>query len=402
MIEAFRTGHWLQRDRLLVYPLLLLGIAVAATGYVLATNGGTLPNGSPFGSDFISFWVAAREALAGRPEIPYDAERFAEAQNAIFGDGNFYAFFYPPHYLAYMAPFGALPYYAALAAWMTLSFLASLWVVMTIVGRRIEVALLTLAFPATYLTIAHGQNAFLSAAMFGGALVLLPKRPVLAGILFGLLTFKPQLGLLIPFALLAGGYWRAIMAAAATAILAGLLSALLFGTEPWLLFVEQGAMASQTLRDGLVGWNKMISTYAALRLAGLGHLPAMAVQGFVSLAVATVVFRIWRRAGATSPDLRSALLLVGALAATPFGLNYDLFLLAPAIAFTVAHGMANGFAPWSRTILAAVYVSPLVVFWFMASMVPVAPFVLAVLFVHLAWAASGAGRSVVAARPLTE
>ena len=109
--------------------------------------------------------------------------------DALFHDGNFYAFYYPPHYLAYMLPFGALPYYAALGAWMLMSFGAALLAVTHIAGRRIDVILLTIAFPATFLTLAHGQNAFLSAALFGGALAVLPKRPVLAGVFFGLLTF---------------------------------------------------------------------------------------------------------------------------------------------------------------------------------------------------------------------
>ena len=383
MIETLRSGSWLQRDRLLVYPLVILAITVAATAYVLVSNGGTLPNGSPFGSDFVSFWVAAREALAGRPEVPYIAERFAAAQDALLGDGNFYAFFYPPHYLAYMLPLGALPYYGALAAWTGLSFLVALAVIVAIAGRRIEVVLLTLAFPAAFLTFAHGQDAFLSAALFGGALVLLPARPVLAGILFGLLTFKPQLGLLIPLALLASWQWRAIVAAGVTTAVVAAASALLFGVGTWQLFLEQSGMAADTLRDGLVGWNKMISVYAALRLAGLPHVAAMAVQAVVSLGVAATVLWAWRKTGDVAFELRAALLLAGALVATPFGLNYDLFVLAPAIAFVAAHGMANGFAPWSKTILAVVYMSPFAVLWLMAGKVPLAPVVLIGFFLHL-------------------
>jgi len=387
MIDTLRSGNWLQRDRLLVYPLVILAITVAATAYVLVSNGGTLPNGSPFGSDFISFWVAAREALAGRPDIPYLADRFAETQNAIFGDGNFYAFFYPPHYLAYMLPFGALPYYAALAAWTGLGFMAALAAIVAIAGRRIEVALLTLAFPAAFLTFAHGQNAFLSAALFGGALVLLPARPVLAGILFGLLTFKPQLGLLIPLALIAGGYWRTIAAAGFTTLAVAGLSALLFGVDTWRLFLEQSGMATDALRQGAVGWNKMISAYASLRLAGLAHVPAMTVQAVLSVFAAAAVIWAWRAKSGIPQEYRAALLIVGGLLATPFGLNYDLFLLAPAIAFTAAHGMTRGFAPWTKSVLAIVYFSPFVVFWLMASMMSVAPLFLLGFIVHLIAAA---------------
>ncbi|MEO1746500.1 MAG: hypothetical protein AAFR13_08225 [Pseudomonadota bacterium] len=68
MLNAIATADWLDRSRVTWYPVIIIGILVAATGYVLVANGGTLPNGSPFGADFISFWVAAREALAGNPK----------------------------------------------------------------------------------------------------------------------------------------------------------------------------------------------------------------------------------------------------------------------------------------------------------------------------------------------
>lgn len=383
MFDKIRSGDWLEKDRMLFYPLVMLAITAAAMGYVLVLNHGLLPNGSPFGSDFVSFWVAAREALAGRPDIPYSAESFAAAQNAIFHDGNYYAFFYPPHYLAYMLPFGVLPYYAALAAWCATSFVAALTVVTAIAGRRREVVLLALAFPATFLTIAHGQNAFLSAALFGGALVLQPRRPVLAGVLFGLLTFKPQLGLMIPFALLAAGNWRTIASAVVTTLALAALSAAIFGVDVWAAFLAQGSGAMQALRENEIGWNKMVSVYALLRLSGMADAPAMALQVAATLAALAAVVWNWRKASAVSYGTRCAILLVASLLATPFGLNYDLFLLAPAIAFMVADGMKHGFAPYEKTLLAVVYVSPFAVLWLMSDGISVAPFVLVALFAFL-------------------
>lgn len=382
IVNSIRTGDWLEKDRMLVYPLVIMATTVVSIAYVLLSHGGVLPNGSPFGSDFVSFWVAAREALAGHPETPYLVERFAAAQDALFGDGNVYAFFYPPHFLAYMLPFGALPYYAALAAWLTASFAAALWALTRIAGRRIEVLVLALAFPATFLTIAHGQNAFLSAALFGGGLVLLRTRPVLAGILFGLMTFKPQLGLLIPLALLAGGYWRTILSAGVTALLVAAFSAVLFGTETWALFLQQGGDAMATLRDGVVDRNKMLSVYAMLRLAGTGNGTALALQSVMSLSVALAVAWAWFRKDAVAYDTRAVLLLTGALLATPFVLSYDLFLLAPAIAFIGARGVANGFQPYEKSMLAFLYCAPFLILGLMAVNVPVAPFILALPFLQ--------------------
>lgn len=399
-INSLRTGDWLHKDRVLVYPLVMLAITMASVIYVLIANGGTLPNGSPFGSDFVSFWVAAREALSGHPDIPWRAEAFAAAQDAIFGDGNFYAFYYPPHYLAYVLPFGALPYYAALAAWSVLTFGAAYWAIRKIAGRRIEILLLLIAFPATFLTVSHGQNAFLSAALFGGGLVVLRTNPVLAGVFFGLLTFKPQLGLLIPIALIAGGYWRTILFAGVTTVVVAVVSASLFGSGSWALFLLQSGDAMETLREGFVGWNKMISTYAMLRLTGIDHGAAMAIQAALSIGVAGAVVWAWHNRTGIAFETKSALLLTGALLATPFGLNYDMFLLAPAIAFVVARGMALGFAPYEKSLLAVAYVSPFAMLWLMSERMSIAPFVLAVLFVQLLYTAAGSRRTAPVASPV--
>src|SRR4029077_20364009 len=73
--------------------------------------------------------------------------------------------------------------------------------------------LLALAFPAVLINVGHGHNGFLTAALLGGGLVVLDRRPLPAGILFGLMAYKPQFGLMIPIALAAGGYWRSFAAA---------------------------------------------------------------------------------------------------------------------------------------------------------------------------------------------
>lgn len=383
LLDRLSGGGWLTEERLRTYPAIMLAMTAIAVILVLIVGGGALPSGAPFGSDFVSYWIAAREALAGHPLVPYERTLFEPAQAEAFPNGGFFAFFYPPHYLAYMLPLGLMPYYPALAVWMVASFAVAVWVLARITGELRQTLILALAFPATFLTIAHGQNAFLSAALFAGGLWLLPARPVLAGILFGLLTFKPQLGLLIPLALLASGQWRAIASAAATLAVLVLSSAVLFGVEVWQAFIAQGSDAMATLTFGIVAWEKMISTYAALRVAGVGHAAAMAVQVGVSLAVAMCVVRAWVPSGKVTAATRNALLLTGALISTPFGLNYDLFLLAPAIAFLAHRGFTDGFLPFEKTAMAALFVAPFAVLAMMGLGVPIAPPLLIAFFALL-------------------
>jgi len=402
LFASISQGTWISRDRMIVYPAMMLVLTAAATAFVLWSNGGLLPNGAPFGSDFVSYWVAAREALAGNALVPYDRTLFEPAQRVLFPEAGHFAFFYPPHYLVYMLPFGTLPYYGALGAWMAVSFGACLWVLLRIAGNPAQTLVLALAFPAAFLTIAHGQNAFLSAALFGGGLYLLPKRPILAGILFGLLTYKPQLGLLIPLALLAAGQWRVVVSAGATlaVLIAG--SALALGPEVWAAFLDQSDRAMEALTLGLVGWQKMISAYAALRLSGVPDGAAMAVHGALAVAVAFSVVWAWLPQSGVAHETKAALLLTGALIATPFGLNYDLYLLAPAMAFLAARGIAAGFLPYEKTVMALAFFAPFLLLVAMSARVPMAPILALAVFalaLRRAWSERGAVSPKAALQP---
>src|SRR5581483_9765000 len=149
------------------------------------------------------------------------------------------------------------------------------------------------------------------AALMGGGLAALWREPLFAGLCFGLLTWKPHLGLLLPLALLVGGHWRAIGAAALTALALVLLSLLAFGLDAWRLFWSALPLAGQFTAEGALPWDKMVSVFAALRLVGFPSTVAYAVHGAVALAVAVATLREWRRPA--EPRLAAALLA----AATP-------------------------------------------------------------------------------------
>ena len=95
-----------------------------------------------------------------------------------------------------------------------------------------------LAFPAVFWTIGLGQNAFLNAALFGGFTLLLDRRPLSAGMLLGVLCYKPHFGLLAPVALhrrpaVAGAF----AGAAITVAVAGRASVALFGWGTWTAYL---------------------------------------------------------------------------------------------------------------------------------------------------------------------
>jgi hypothetical protein len=58
--------------------------------------------------------------------------------------------------------------------------------------------------------------------------------------------------------------------------------------------------------------------------------------------------------------LKAAALVVASLLAAPHSFDYDLMLLAPAIAYLAADGIENGFGPYEKTALALLWFVPLI------------------------------------------
>ena len=173
--------------------------------------------GAPVANDFVNVWAAGRQALAGHAAAAYDAHAHKLIEDAAIGRAfaGEYPWNYPPPFFFVAAVLALLPLVTANVSWLLLTFPLYLAVVRRIV-RDPCALLLACAFPGIVPNVMAGQNGFVTAALIGGALLLLEKRPLLAGCLIGCLTFKPQLGLLFPLVLIAGGAWRALASAAAT------------------------------------------------------------------------------------------------------------------------------------------------------------------------------------------
>jgi alpha-1,2-mannosyltransferase len=162
----------------------------------------------------------------------------------------FFAWQYPPIALLLVYPLAFLPYLWSLASWLAVGIACYITVLWRILPQPLTLVV-GLAFPAVLLTIEHGQNALLSTSFLGWALLLLIRRPITAGVLLGFLSFKPQLGVLLPIALVAGGHWKTILAAMLTG--AGLVATTvaLFGGGIWHEFIASTQLSRDILNQGL-------------------------------------------------------------------------------------------------------------------------------------------------------
>ena len=357
---AIRTGSWLTPARLRAYCVILLVFAVFGLGFLLVRSNGLVDyQNRPLGTDFSNVYAAGKWVLQGRPEAPFSPALQHEMERKIFGAHTpFYGWHYPPVFLGLAALLALPPYLLSLALWQAATLMLYLWNIAAIVDDR-RVLLAALAFPAVLVNIGHGHNGFLTAALFGGGLLVLDKRPVVGGILLGLLVYKPQFGVLIPFALIAGGRWRTFAAAAATVIAVCAATWYAFETKTWLAFRDSlDFTRTVVLEQGGTGFFKIQSPFAALRLWGAPVGLAYAVQALLALAVVLATIKLWR-SDAAHPR-QAAGLLAGALLVTPYLLDYDLVVLGPAIAFLAADGIKRGFAPYEKSALAFAFVAPLV------------------------------------------
>ena len=286
-------------------------------GWLLGADGRPLP------SDFAALRVAGDFALRGDAGAAYDWSAFNAAVSAFIGSGarHWLGWLNPPIFFLVVAPLALLPFQTAGFVWLGASGAAYLAAARHAFGSSAAL-LFALAAPAAFACVAKGQSGFLSAALLGFGLTLPDRRPILAGLWIGLLAYKPQLGLVLPVLLAAGGHWRCIAVAGATVAVLILLSGSLFGWDSWLAFFGSlGGTTDQFLLQG-AGRAAMQSIYSLAMSAGLRPGVAAALHAVVALGALAVAVTIWRMRPAPEAA-RAAAGIAAAFLATPYVFNHD-------------------------------------------------------------------------------
>jgi arabinofuranan 3-O-arabinosyltransferase len=322
---------------------LALGYLIVLGGSYLQGHFLTDPQGRPIANDFVDVWAAGRLALDGQAPAAYDwtLHRAAEVRAVGYDFDGYYGWHYPPPAFFFAAALATLPYLVAAVIWLLATLAAYAAAIAGILGLRTGV-LFALGFPAVIWNVTAGQNGFLTAALIGGTLGLLERHPALAGICLGLLTYKPQFGLLFPIVLIANRRWLTIAVAALTAIVLAALSWLVFGNASWAAFVHWAPLSSHALIDqGALDWYRLQSVFALVRAHGGSETLAWTVQGVLTLSLAVGLVWLWQSRAAF--EHKAAALAAGALLATPYLFMYDIVVLAVAVAFLLRLALAREF-----------------------------------------------------------
>ena len=358
-LHFLRVADWLTPARVRAYLWILAALNLATLiALVVSSRDGVDRNGFLLGTDFLSFWTAG-QMLRVDANV-YDQAAHIAMQQAYFTQPDaFTAFFYPPNLLPFCWPLGLLPYFPALALWLLATGALFGYAVVCWLRARPVAAptwLLLAAFPACVIQVTHGQTAFLSAGLLLLGTLWVRERPVLAGVLFGIATLKPQFGVLVPLVLVLTREWRVVVAAGASALTLAGATAVLFGAGTWSQWLDLTQAAQTAMAEGSVGYAKMVSPFAGMMLLGIPARLAYMGQGAVGLGVALMLASVsWRR---TYTIELGALTLVGAVLVTPFALDYDLLLLAPAMIVIAAAGATGGFASWEKLAVFLAFAAP--------------------------------------------
>lgn len=386
--RILKDANWLNARRAADYPKIFLSVyVVAALLYLLASPHLIDPLGKPVGTDFMNVWAAGKMAGEGRAAGAYDWNLHAMVERATLpyekdADVSYFGWHYPPMFMMVAAVLALLPYGFALLAWMAATLPVYIAAIRAALPEKLRqgrgAVYAALAFPAVFVNLGHGQNGFLSAGLMGFGVMQLEKRPYLAGVLFGLLAYKPQFGLLVPVALLLGWHWRAIFAAGITVVITAALSFALFGEETWRAFFGSLKLTrSVVLEQGSTGWEKIQSIFSAVRMLGGSVDLAYAAQALFACFAAGAVAWAWK--SRADMRLKGAVLALGCLLATPYSLDYDLVLLALPIAWWLAAALEGQYRPYEKTVLAAAYMLPLFARSLGMIYIPVTPFFLVVM-----------------------
>lgn len=283
--------------------------------------------------DFSNLWAGGRFALDGNVSLLFDPEAYRAALRAMFNPKlPDQEWSYPPSFLLIGAPLAMLPILPAYLIW-TLGTTAALYAAILPLKLPPLARAAILLSPAMMMNALLGQNGALTTALLVAGLWHAPKRPWLAGLLFGLLSMKPHLGMLVPVCLLASGNWRAIFASAISTAAVVVMTGLIFGWQTWAGFIDvTGPLMTAIMEAPYLQpyQTNALTIFIAARWLGFGLGVAYSFQILFSLLAAFAAGWLWRPGNCPDLGYRISVTLLLVLVATPYGYSYDAIMTAVA------------------------------------------------------------------------
>jgi len=312
----------------------LFGIIIGASYYEnlwkMGPDGLSIVSHSTPYWDFNNLWTGGRLALGGHVDWLFDTEKYRAEMRNLLGPNL--------PMLLIAAPLAMFPPIIAYIIW-TLGSLLLLYIAIKPLKLPPLLQLVILLSPAVFINTLLGQNGtFISALLIMG-LYHAPKKPVLAGICIGLMTVKPQFGVLLPFLLIASRNWTAFISASVTALGMVILTSLFFGFDVWSNFLGY----TQPMMRGIMEapypqsyHTNAVPVFIFVRAIGAGLFGAYVFQAVVSVLAIIIGVKLWHQSTNIDHIQRVALTCVLVMLATPYAYTYDMVALGAAIVIIFA------------------------------------------------------------------
>lgn len=318
-------------SRLKTYPWLIglvcLSLWLAA---LLSAEQNLMLSGQPIGADYITYWSASQMAEQGRLAEGYQLDQIAAVQQLAAPVSTVWGWFYPPTFAVLLAPITSEDYLLSLFFFSVCGLLVFAAAIRHIAPPARFLPALLLA-PALFINLCNGQNAALTAGIAGLGLSMLEKRPLLSGLLLGVLTIKPQLALPLLLLLVLHREYQALISAMISAFLLVAFSIITYGTDAWLAWLGALELANQLNEQGQLPWYKMSSLFSFLKVLGCSSLTAQIAQAMLAIATLLWTWRRFRHIAAT--NLRLAAWIACSLTLSPHLFNYDMLWLTLCLAW---------------------------------------------------------------------
>lgn len=374
--ETWREGwrHWP-----LAAVISLVGIVLLAVLFGVML-GLVDPDADMFaGRNHVNVWLGSSLLLSGNAmELFRGAEVYSTHVLSVFGVGAGWQYWsYLPHALLVFAPFSLMPYLPSALVFL-MATLALYGHAVSLQDRDFPPFSALLLLPFLLANILAADSGYLTAALMLYGLGLRDRHPVLAGIAIGVLTIKPQLGLLLPVLLIFEGNWRTFLAAVATALVMVALSLSLVGVNGWIGYAAFNAPYQIYLMNNLGGFfpNLVPSVFGSMRSLGF---PAEAARLFhLPVALAAIAAFIWSLMRLQSPLARSRSLLYATFLISPYTQSHDLGALAAlaALAARPESALPRSLAMLRIALSVLVALVPLITLLLGLKGLPLAPLVL--------------------------
>lgn len=309
--------------------------------------------------DFIVFYTASSMIMNGEALSVYDHHVFSAKQNEILENTTGLPWLYPPTYFFMTAPLALIDIVSSRLLFFGMGFI--LFVYASRKWIRWPFGWFMVAgFGPVLMNFCIGQNGLYTAAFILLALYNLKSRAWLAGFFISLLLIKPQLGVLIPFALLAGREYKAFSWATFFTGIFLLLSVFFFGFASWKEFVFSGEVIINQIENNNFPFDLMASMLASAIQLGFGFKQAMLMHVIYAVPFLVVTFVVWRRTD--DMLLRGASLGLATVVCSPYILEYDLAWLALPIGMLGLHARKHGWLPGESLVLTLAWLLPLLDF----------------------------------------